>query len=146
MEIAFKKCESRYQSFVVLSNFIAFLCFVPNIFSKITRGGSSTAATSTMERLVIIVNSFQPLTIITKHSIVDVAAVLDPPLIAKFYLEWTCNPWFAIKRQTGTERGILTMRQYSFKSVLLSHMVFRQWLLWWHFFIFQGSGWQCCLP
>ena len=27
-----------------------------------------------------IVNGFQPLTIITKHSILDVAAVLDPPL------------------------------------------------------------------
>ena len=29
---------------------------------------------------MIIVNSFQPLTIITKHSILDVAAALDPPL------------------------------------------------------------------
>ena len=34
-----------------------------------------------MERFVIIVNGFQPLTIITKRSILDVAAVLDPPLI-----------------------------------------------------------------
>ena len=33
-----------------------------------------------MERFVIIVNGFQSLTIITKHSILDVAAVLDPPL------------------------------------------------------------------
>ena len=39
-----------------------------------------TAATSKMERFVIIVNGFQPLTIITKRSILDVAAVLDPPL------------------------------------------------------------------
>ena len=44
------------------------------------RGGSKTAATSKMERFVIIVNGFQPLTIITKRSILDVAAVLDPPL------------------------------------------------------------------
>ena len=44
------------------------------------RGGSKTAATSKMERLVIIVNGFQLLTIITKRSILDVAAVLDPPL------------------------------------------------------------------
>ena len=44
------------------------------------RGGSRTAATSNMERFVIIVNGFQPLTIITKRSILDVAAVLDPPL------------------------------------------------------------------
>ena len=40
-----------------------------------TRGGSRTAATSKMERLVI-----KPLTIITKRSILGVAAVLDPPL------------------------------------------------------------------
>ena len=33
-----------------------------------------------MERFVVIFNGFQPLTIITKHSIFDVAAVLDPPL------------------------------------------------------------------
>ena len=43
------------------------------------RGGSRTAATSKMERFVIIVNGFKPLTIITKCSILDVAAVLDPP-------------------------------------------------------------------
>ena len=30
---------------------------------------------------MIIVNSFLPLTIITKRSILDVGAVLDPPLI-----------------------------------------------------------------
>ena len=46
------------------------------------RGGSRTAATSRMERFVIIVNSWKPLTIITKCSILDVAAVLDPPLEA----------------------------------------------------------------
>ena len=33
-----------------------------------------------MERFVIIVNGFHPFTIITKHSILDVAASLDPPL------------------------------------------------------------------
>ena len=33
-----------------------------------------------MERFVIIVNGWKPLTIITKRSILDVAAVLDPPL------------------------------------------------------------------
>ena len=34
-----------------------------------------------MEHFVIIVNGFQPLTIIAKYSILDVVAVLDPPLI-----------------------------------------------------------------
>ena len=33
-----------------------------------------------MERFVIIVNDSLPLTIITKRSMLDVAAVLDPPL------------------------------------------------------------------
>ena len=45
-----------------------------------SRGGSRTAATSKMERFVIIVNGWKPLTIITKRSILDVAAALDPPL------------------------------------------------------------------
>ena len=45
-----------------------------------TRGGSRAAATSKMERFVIIVNGWKPLTIITKRSILDVAAALDPPL------------------------------------------------------------------
>ena len=44
-----------------------------------SRGGSRTAA-SKMELFVIIVDGFQPLTIITKSSILDVAAILDPPL------------------------------------------------------------------
>ena len=48
--------------------------------SNNSRGGSRTAATSKMERFVIIVNGWKPLTIITKHSIMDVATVLDPPL------------------------------------------------------------------
>ena len=45
------------------------------------RGGSRAAATSKMERFVTIVNGFQPLTIISKRSIVDVAAALDLSLM-----------------------------------------------------------------
>ena len=45
-----------------------------------TTGGSRTAATSKMEHFVIIVNGWKPLTIITKRSILNVAAVLDLPL------------------------------------------------------------------
>ena len=48
--------------------------------SKDIRGGSWAAATSKMKRFVIIVNGFQPLTIITKHSILDVVTALDPSL------------------------------------------------------------------
>ena len=50
------------------------------------RGGFRTAATSRLEHFVIIVNGwkkfyYQRLTIITKCSILDVAAILDPPLV-----------------------------------------------------------------
>ena len=51
------------------------------------RGGSRTAATSKMEHFVIINNGWKPLTITTKSSILDVAAILDPPLILGTCLE-----------------------------------------------------------
>ena len=51
------------------------------VYSKNGKGGSRTAATSKMEHFVIIVNGWKPLIIITKSSIFDVAAVLDPHLI-----------------------------------------------------------------
>ena len=41
-----------------------------------------------MECFVIIVNGFQPLAIITKHSILDVAAALVPPLCIEV---WATN-------------------------------------------------------
>ena len=55
-------------------------------YVPVTRCGSRAAATSMMERFVIIVNGFQPLTIITKCSILDVVAVLDPPLVTVYFL------------------------------------------------------------
>ena len=51
------------------------------IQNNLFRGGFRTAATSKMEHFVILVNGFQPLTIITESSILDVAAVLDPVLL-----------------------------------------------------------------
>ena len=50
------------------------------------RGGSRTAATSEMERFLIIVKGWKPLTIITKRSILDVVAVLDSLLNKVFLL------------------------------------------------------------
>ena len=50
------------------------MCTVKN------RGGSRAVAKSKMECFVIIVNSWKPLTIITKHTILNVAAALDPSL------------------------------------------------------------------
>ena len=52
-----------------------------SLYYNVLRGGSRTAATSKMEHFVIIVNGWKPLTIITKSSILDVAAALDPPLV-----------------------------------------------------------------
>ena len=48
-----------------------------------SRGGSRTATTSKMEGFVVIVNGQKPLTIFTKRSILDFAAVLHPPLVYK---------------------------------------------------------------
>ena len=45
-----------------------------------SRGGSRAASTSKMKCFVIIVNGFQPLTIITKHSLLGIVADLDPLL------------------------------------------------------------------
>ena len=68
-----------------------------------SRGGSRTAATSKMECLVIIVNGWKPLTIITKRSILDaarsildVAAVLDT-LLDRF-LNVPLSAVFSIKK------------------------------------------------
>ena len=44
------------------------------------RGGSRSAATSKMEHFEIIDDGWKALTIITKSSTLDVAALLDPPL------------------------------------------------------------------
>ena len=54
------------------------------------RGGSRVAPKSKMERFVIIVNGFQPLTVITKRSMLDVAVVLDQSLGGHFFCarEW----------------------------------------------------------
>ena len=48
-----------------------------------TRGGSRTAATSKMERFVIIVNGWKLEAVNYYHKvlILDIAAVLDPPLV-----------------------------------------------------------------
>ena len=66
-----KRCQSYQEKHQ--NNVMTFLCCL-------YRGGSRTAATCKIERFVIIVNGYEPLTIITKSSILDVAAVLDPSL------------------------------------------------------------------
>ena len=53
------------------------------------KGGSRAAATSKMERFLIIVKGWKPLTIITKRSILNAAAALDPPLLRILLLKAT---------------------------------------------------------
>ena len=74
--------ENQKISSTFLQKTNTFSCYstCENLAFSCTRGGSRTAATSKMDRFVIIVNGWKPLTIITKRSILDVAAVLDPPL------------------------------------------------------------------
>ena len=70
-----KAQKSEYHENKTITFFVWISSFI--IYN---RGGSTTAATAKMECFVIIVNGFQPLTTITKCSILDVAAVLDSPL------------------------------------------------------------------
>ena len=73
-----------------------------NFLSKVSEADleSKAAVTSKMECFVIIVNGFQPLTIITNHSILHVAAVLDPSL------KWV--PW---QLELDSESCFLTVFQ-----------------------------------
>ena len=57
-----------------------------------SKGRSRTAATSKLEHFVMVVNSFQPLTIIKKGSIFVVAAVLDPSLKTTTFVNETLKP------------------------------------------------------
>ena len=75
-------CHGIYSKFSCKFLVLDYLCNGLHYFSfpvsfLVFRDGSRTAATSKMERFVIIVNGFHLLIIITKCSIMDVAAVLD---------------------------------------------------------------------
>ena len=64
-----------------VKNLVKIIVHVKKIMSGIS-GTSTAAATSKMNCFVIIVNGWKPLTIITKQSILDVAAALDPSTCA----------------------------------------------------------------
>ena len=78
----YKQCRLYFHEVESTSLFLSSKAYI-------IRGGSRAAATSKMEFFVIIVNGFQPLTIIIKHSILYAAAALDPPLIIR-HLESHC--------------------------------------------------------
>ena len=62
-----------------------------------------------MELFLIIVNCFQPLTIITKYSILDSAAVLDPTLVIN--MKWRS------KKKAGGAIGPAIMKREIEKRV-----------------------------
>ena len=62
------------------------------VVSHVKRGGSRAAATSKIECFVIIVNGFQPLTIITRYSILDVAAAQDPSHANSLHIHVSTHP------------------------------------------------------
>ena len=64
-----------FGSFYFSNYFILLISFDLSV-----KGRPRTAATFKMERFVIIVNGLSPLFIITNCSILDISAVLDPPL------------------------------------------------------------------
>ena len=72
-------CETNKKSSLATQTNIS----QPYIAWTVSRGRSRTAATSKMVHFVIINNGWKPLAIITKSSILDIAAVLDPPLVSE---------------------------------------------------------------
>ena len=89
LSVQFSSCLLACKTCIHVSCYLLILglIFKSNVpvFCRNSRGRYRTAATSKMERLLIIVNDFQLLTIITKCSILDVVAVLDPLLNSVFW-------------------------------------------------------------
>ena len=75
------------------------------LFAKIIKDRPRAAAASKMECFVITVNGFQPLTIITKHSVLVVAAALDPPLIINDFQPSTI--FRSIHQRCPVKKGVL---------------------------------------
>ena len=96
-----------------------------------SRGGSRAAATSKMERFVIIVNGLKPLTIITKRSILDVAATLDPSLrrgrLCLFDRWMQLNEW----NSEVTNLNFYISDQWAVNIAIALQLNF-EWALWKH--------------
>ena len=120
-----------------------------NSFIIYNRGGSTTDTTSKMECFVIIVNGFQPLTTITKCSILDVAVALDPSLhsvclynLLSVILLMSCGSDVYL-RFVGLKQSEANMKNLQFPAtnwhklkgnwnftVLLSKKNFKETLMW----------------
>ena len=82
MDLLRNKVRTRYFRKALNLRCLTWFWILLNVYNveKKLRSRSRTAATSNMERFVIIVNSWKLFTIVPKRSILHVAAVLDPPL------------------------------------------------------------------
>ena len=80
------------------------------------RAGSRAAATRKIERFVITVNGFQPLPIIIRRSILDVAAVLDPP---RLDLTFKCRKLIKIM---PTLLAVRKISWFEFQQVCFVHL------------------------
>ena len=89
---------------------------------RVIRGGSRTAATSKMELFVMIVNGFQPLTIITKCSILDVCSSSRSVSISILFYEisvdkksstWGSENSEVFTWRCSTKKGVLKNSQNS---------------------------------
>ena len=69
---------TKTVSLSILKTFSFFNFLLIVMMLQHLRGRSRTAATLKTEHFLIIVKGWKPLTIITKSSILDIAAVLDP--------------------------------------------------------------------
>ena len=82
-----------------------------------------------MERFVIIVNGLQPLAIITKSSILDVAAVLDPPLVlTESLLSIVSNYVSQIKYHIYNvnlgDKNYVSKKIYVYQCLVLNYSIF----------------------
>ena len=75
--------ETLVEQFFRIS-LLSIIKFTFSWIKIVCRGGSWADATFKIECFVLIVNSCKPLTIITKHSILDVVPALDLPLVSAF--------------------------------------------------------------
>ena len=109
-----------------------------------TWGGSSTAATSKMELFLMIVNGFQPLTVITKCSILDVAAVLDPHQETCIAMQWLL---FILPENSSKKKRFLysnvVINKINTKKICLSYKFINKKC---HDVIYSDRRWKSFLP
>ena len=83
-----------------------------------SKGGSRTVATSKMELFVTIVNGWKPLTIITKSSILDVAAVL---FLQTFFTQREFKGKLGVPRVLRHSKGTWVLQGYLDTPRTLGH-------------------------